>query len=77
MYIEPFTHYVCMSSSLVVIILKNSLLQVVIGLVLSYQRRLGIRSAGINFLFWLGLLLYGSIKVRSIVLISKDNVRGG
>ncbi len=40
------------------------------------DRIVGQRSSGILFLFWLGLVIYGTIKLRTLSLLSIDNVRG-
>ena len=43
-------------------------------MVVLYERRTGLRSSGTNMLFWLGMLGYGTVKLRSLILISKDDV---
>ena len=35
----------------------------------------GQRSSGLLFCFWLGLVVYGTIKLRTLWLLSIDNVR--
>lgn len=43
-------------------------------MVLWFEHEAGLRSSGTNLLFWLGLVGYGSIKIRSLILIDKDKV---
>lgn len=38
-----------------------------------FEKFTGYRSSGINFLYWMGMLGYGSIKIRSLSLIAVDN----
>lgn len=45
---------------------------VVAVLVLQLERRLGIRSSALLFLFWMSMAIYGSFKLRSLVLTSRD-----
>ena len=33
------------------------------------------RSSGTNFLFWFGMICYGTVKIRSLILIASDDVR--
>lgn len=33
------------------------------------------RSSGTNFLFWFGMICYGTVKIRSLILIARDDVR--
>ena len=41
-----------------------------------YKDRIaGVRSSGLLLCFWLGLVVYGSIKLRTLLLLSIDNVR--
>ena len=49
-------------------------MQVVAAVVLQWERRLGIRSSALLFLFWMSMAIYGSLKLRSLVLTSKDQV---
>ena len=44
----------------------------VLAAVVLFERNTGLRSAGTNMLFWLGMLGYGTVKIRSLVLISMD-----
>ncbi len=39
------------------------------------DRIVGVRSSGLLLCFWLGLVVYGSIKLRTLLLLSIDNVR--
>ena len=52
-----------------------SVLQVIVALVLWQERRDGVRSSGLLFIFWLALVLYGALKLRSVILLSEDEVR--
>ena len=44
-------------------------------LVMYRDRVFGQRSSGLLFCFWLGMVVYGSIKLRTLLLLSIDNVR--
>jgi len=46
--------------------------QVVLGLVYYFEKFMGFRSSGINFLYWLAMLGYGTVKIRSLSLIAVD-----
>ena len=37
-------------------------------------RMSGVRSSGVPFIFWLVMSLYGAVKLRTLVLLSEDNV---
>ncbi|XP_064405659.1 multidrug resistance-associated protein 1-like [Halichondria panicea] len=50
-----------------------ALSMVVCLLVMHRDRIVGQRSSGILFLFWLGLVIYGTIKLRTLSLLSIDN----
>ena len=43
-----------------------------IALLLLFQRHYGVRSSGVNFIFWTGMVIYGIFKLRSYILISMD-----
>ena len=43
-------------------------------MVLTFERNSGLRSSGLTFLLWLALSVYGSFKIRTLVLISEDMV---
>ena len=38
------------------------------------EKRQGIPSSGIQFCFWGALIIYSGIKLRSLILISEDQV---
>jgi len=42
--------------------------------VITSEIRQGIPSSGIQFCFWGALVVYASIKLRSLILISRDQV---
>ena len=42
--------------------------------VITSEIRQGIPSSGIQFCFWGALVVYASIKLRSLILISQDQV---
>ncbi len=44
-------------------------------LLMTRDRIVGQRSSGLLFLFWLVLVIYGTIKLRTLSLLSIDNVR--
>ena len=44
--------------------------------VITSEIRQGIPSSGIQFCFWGALVVYASIKLRSLILISQDQVEG-
>ena len=48
--------------------------QVLVVLVLHYDRLTGVRSSGLMFVFWLSLVVYGSLKLRSLALLAEDRV---
>ena len=50
----------------------NVYIQVMIALLLLFQRHYGVRSSGVNFIFWTGMVIYGIFKLRSYILISMD-----
>ncbi len=50
-------------------------MQGVLAVLLLFERQVGMRSSGTNLLFWLGLLGYGIIKMRSLILLAQDQVR--
>ncbi len=43
-----------------------------IALLLLFELYYGVRSSGVNFLFWTGLVIYGAFKLRSYILIAMD-----
>ena len=45
------------------------------ALVTSHDHHLGHRSSGLMLLLWLGLVIYGTIKFRTYILITIDRVR--
>lgn len=47
--------------------------QVVMIVVMSTNRLSGVRSAGLPFLFWLVMSIYGAMKLRTLVLLAEDN----
>ena len=49
-------------------------LQLILGAVLLFERNRGLRSKGTNLLFWTGMLGYGTIKLRSLILRARDMV---
>ncbi len=49
-------------------------MKVLAALVMHQDRRVGVRSSGVLLLFWLGLVVYGSFKLRSLVLLAEDVV---
>ena len=42
---------------------------------LLFEKGRGMRSSGTNFLFWFGMICYGTVKIRSLILIASDDVR--
>ncbi len=44
-------------------------------LVIHHDRVRGQRSSGLMLLFWLGLVIYGSFKLRTYILIARDQVQ--
>ena len=53
------------------------LLQLVAALLLHHERKLGVRSSAILFIFWMCMVIYGSFKLRTLVLMSEDDVSCG
>ena len=43
-------------------------------LLMAYHHKRGIRSSGIFIIFWTAFLIYGSIKLRTLILIAEDKV---
>lgn len=41
---------------------------------MAFHRKRGTRSSGILITFWISLVIYGSIKLRTLILISEDQV---
>ena len=39
-----------------------------------HERRTGLRSSGLMFVFWLAMVVYGSFKLRTLTLIAEDDV---
>ena len=58
-YLTPVTVAACM---------------VISALVIDNDRLRGHRSSGLMLLFWLGLVIYGSLKLRTYILIARDQV---
>ena len=50
-------------------------MQVMCVLVIHHDRVQGQRSSGLMLLFWLGLVIYGSFKLRTYILIARDQVQ--
>ena len=48
--------------------------QVIAWTVLWWERREGVRSSGLFTIFWLCLVLYSALKMRSLILLSEDRV---
>ena len=44
------------------------------SLVIHRDRQHGHRSSGLMLLLWLGLVIYGSLKLRTYILIARDQV---
>ena len=60
---------------LAVFLLKlSSTVQVVMIVVMSTNRLSGVRSAGLPFVFWLVMSIYGAMKLRTLVLLAEDSV---
>jgi hypothetical protein len=49
-------------------------MQIMCVLVIRHDRVQGQRSSGLMLLFWLGLVIYGSFKLRTYILIARDQV---
>ena len=50
-------------------------LQVLAAVMSVFERRFGIRSSSLLSLLWLSLVVYGAIKLRTIILVTLDSVR--
>ena len=50
-------------------------MQGVLAVLLLFERHVGMRSSGTNLLFWVCMLGYGLIKMRSLILLAQDEVR--
>ena len=50
--------------------------QVVVVLVLQYERRQGVRSSAILFLLWLAMVVYACLKLRTLISIARDEEVG-
>ena len=50
-------------------------MQVMCALVIHHNRVQGQHSSGLMLLFWLGLVIYGSLKLRTYILIARDQVQ--
>ena len=48
--------------------------QVLAVLVLWHERREGVRSSALFTIFWLGLVAYSVLKIRSLILLAEDEV---
>ena len=44
------------------------------ALVIHWDRLRGHHSSGLMLVFWLGLVIYGSLKLRTYILIARDQV---
>ena len=44
------------------------------ALVIHRDRQQGRRTSGLMLLFWLGMVIYGSLKLRTYVLVARDQV---
>ena len=40
-----------------------------------FERKSGIRSSGTLILLWIALLAYSAVKLRTLILLSEDDVR--
>ena len=47
---------------------------VISAMVIRRDRLRGHRSSGLMLLFWLGLVIYGTLKLRTYILIARDEV---
>ena len=52
----------------------NLLLQALMIVVIINEKNQGIPSSGIQFCFWGALVIYASIKLRTLILLSRDQV---
>ena len=50
-------------------------IQVLAAVMSVFERRFGIRSSSLLSLLWLSLVVYGAIKLRTIILVTLDSVR--
>ncbi|XP_019855858.1 PREDICTED: multidrug resistance-associated protein 1-like isoform X2 [Amphimedon queenslandica] len=50
----------------------TGLTMVWVMLLMAYHRKRGIQSSGIFIIFWMAFLIYGSIKLRTLILIAED-----
>ncbi len=66
---------ICIVGKLLFTVIQTYIYQVVCLLLMTRDRIVGQRSSGLLFLFWLVLVIYGTIKLRTLSLLSIDNVR--
>ena len=49
--------------------------QALAAVVVVFERKSGIRSSGTLIVFWMAMLAYSTMKLRTLILLSKDAVR--
>lgn len=54
---------------------RSFFLQVLVGAVIAFERKSGVRSSGILIIFWIVMVAYSAIKLRTLILLSMDYVR--
>ena len=49
-------------------------MQVLTAIMIYFERKRGVRSSGLVIMLWISLVIYGSFKLRTYILIDEDAV---